>query len=65
MGSFSDTDYDAFLATLLQGLLSLKSQGATQLIIDVVCKSTIALWSRLEADMNRAIMGAGMFVLLM
>lgn len=37
LGSFSDGNYDNFLNALLNGLLSLKSRGATQLIIDVVC----------------------------
>lgn len=36
LGSFSDTDFNTFLNGMLQGLLSLKSQGATQLIVDVV-----------------------------
>ncbi|KAF8649153.1 hypothetical protein AX16_005951 [Volvariella volvacea WC 439] len=35
LGSFSDADYTTFLNTLLQGLLSLKAQGATHLIVDV------------------------------
>ena len=35
LGSFSDTDYFPFLNSLLEGLNSLKSQGATQLIVDV------------------------------
>jgi len=35
LGSFSDTDYFAFLNSLLQGLVTLKSQGATQLVVDV------------------------------
>ncbi|KAG6854488.1 hypothetical protein C0991_006090 [Blastosporella zonata] len=36
LGSFSDADYNTFLNGLLAGLVSLKSQGATQLIVDVV-----------------------------
>lgn len=36
LGSFSDTDFNTFLDGMLQGLLSLKSQGATQLIVDLV-----------------------------
>lgn len=36
LGSFSDTDFFPFVDSLLQGLVSLKSQGATQLIVDVV-----------------------------
>lgn len=36
LGSFSDTDFSPFLDSLLQGLVSLKSQGATQLVVDVV-----------------------------
>jgi hypothetical protein len=36
LGSFSDTVYDEFLRGLLEGLLTLKSEGATQLIVDVV-----------------------------
>lgn len=35
LGSFSDSDYNAFLDSLLSGLVSLKSQGATQLVVDV------------------------------
>ncbi|RDB28060.1 Peptidase S41 family protein ustP [Hypsizygus marmoreus] len=35
LGSFSDSDYFAFLNSLLEGLISLKAQGATQLVIDV------------------------------
>ncbi|TFK38167.1 hypothetical protein BDQ12DRAFT_684077 [Crucibulum laeve] len=35
LGSFSDSDFTAFLNSLLQGLLSLKAAGATQLIVDV------------------------------
>ncbi|TEB34122.1 hypothetical protein FA13DRAFT_1753769 [Coprinellus micaceus] len=35
LGSFSDTVYDEFLRGLLEGLLTLKSEGATQLIVDV------------------------------
>jgi hypothetical protein len=38
LGSFSDTVYEPFLAGLLEGLQSLKAEGATQLIIDVVRK---------------------------
>ena len=36
LGSFSDADYLKFVDRLLQGLVSLKSQGATQLVVDVV-----------------------------
>lgn len=36
LGSFSDNIYGEFLAALLKGLQSLKNQGATQLIVDVV-----------------------------
>ncbi|PFH48702.1 hypothetical protein AMATHDRAFT_149320 [Amanita thiersii Skay4041] len=35
LGSFSDTVFEDFLNGMLQGLLSLKSLGATQLIVDV------------------------------
>jgi hypothetical protein len=35
-GSFSDANFSLFLASLLKSLLSLKSQGATQLVVDVV-----------------------------
>ncbi|KAF8069164.1 hypothetical protein FPV67DRAFT_1448960 [Lyophyllum atratum] len=35
LGSFSDSDYFPFLDSLLTGLQSLKSQGATQLVVDV------------------------------
>ncbi|KAF8888526.1 hypothetical protein BD779DRAFT_1439887 [Infundibulicybe gibba] len=35
LGSFSDTDFTPFADSLLQGLQSLKSLGATQLIVDV------------------------------
>lgn len=37
LGSFSDNDFYGFLGTLLQGLLNLRSAGATQLVVDVVC----------------------------
>lgn len=37
LGSFSDGDFNAFLGSLLTGLLNLKSLGATQLVVDVVC----------------------------
>lgn len=37
LGSFSDNDFNAFLLGMLTGLQSLKSLGATQLIVDVVC----------------------------
>jgi hypothetical protein len=36
LGSFSDNNFDAFLIGMLTGLRSLKSLGATQLIVDVV-----------------------------
>jgi hypothetical protein len=36
LGSFSDNDFNAFLDSMLQGLLNLKSLGATQLVVDVV-----------------------------
>ena len=36
LGSFSDSDFDALLLGMLNGLVSLKSLGATQLIVDVV-----------------------------
>ncbi|KJA25540.1 hypothetical protein HYPSUDRAFT_64718 [Hypholoma sublateritium FD-334 SS-4] len=35
LGSFSDTNYSAFLSSLLTGLQSLTKLGATQLIVDV------------------------------
>lgn len=37
LGSFSDTSFDTFLRNMLTGLQNLKSSGATQLIVDVVC----------------------------
>ena len=36
LGSFSDSDFNTFLLGMLNGLTSLKSLGATQLIVDVV-----------------------------
>lgn len=36
LGSFVDDDFNAFLTAMLQGLLTLKSLGATQLVVDVV-----------------------------
>ncbi|KJA21567.1 hypothetical protein HYPSUDRAFT_55453 [Hypholoma sublateritium FD-334 SS-4] len=36
LGSFSDTNFNNFLLGMLSGLQALKSQGATQLIVDVV-----------------------------
>lgn len=38
LGSFSDTNFNNFLLGMLTGLQSLKAQGATQLIVDVVCR---------------------------
>ncbi|KAJ3512815.1 hypothetical protein NLJ89_g3306 [Agrocybe chaxingu] len=35
LGSFSDSNFNAFLIGMLNGLLSLKALGATQLIVDV------------------------------
>ncbi|KAF8811657.1 hypothetical protein BYT27DRAFT_7183799 [Phlegmacium glaucopus] len=35
LGSFSDSDFNTFLLGMLQGLTSLKSSGATQLIVDL------------------------------
>ncbi|RDB27918.1 Peptidase S41 family protein ustP [Hypsizygus marmoreus] len=35
LGSFSDNDFNAFLNSMLEGLVALKSQGATQLVVDV------------------------------
>lgn len=37
LGSFDDSSFDVFQQTLLTGLTNLKSAGATQLIVDVVC----------------------------
>ena len=36
LGSFEEDDFDTFQATLLSGLQTLVSKGATQLIVDVV-----------------------------
>ena len=36
LGSFSDSDFNTFLLGMLNGLVSLKSLGATQLIVDMV-----------------------------
>jgi len=36
LGSFSDSSFDAFALSLLTGLQSLKTLGATQLVVDVV-----------------------------
>lgn len=36
LGSFSGVEYELLMSGLLEGLLKLKSLGATQLIIDVV-----------------------------
>jgi hypothetical protein len=36
LGSFSDNDFFGLQNSLLQGILSLKSQNATQLVVDVV-----------------------------
>jgi len=36
IGSFSESDLTTLLNRLLQGLVSLKSQGAIQLVVDVV-----------------------------
>lgn len=37
LGSFSGTDLQTMQVGMLEGLLSLKAMGATQLIVDVVC----------------------------
>ncbi|KAG6918602.1 hypothetical protein DXG01_013013 [Tephrocybe rancida] len=52
LGSFSDSDYEAFLNGLLAGLVSLKSQGATQLIVDVIAgpKSTTVPQAGLDTE---------------
>ena len=39
LGSFSDSDFDSFLDSMLVGLINLKSLGASQLVVDVVCFS--------------------------
>jgi hypothetical protein len=36
LGSFADSNFNTFLLGMLNGLVSLKSLGATQLIVDVV-----------------------------
>ena len=36
LGSFSDSSFSGLQNSLLQGILSLKTQGATQLVVDVV-----------------------------
>lgn len=38
LGSFSDNSLDGLSNALLTGLLNLKSLGATQLVVDVVCR---------------------------
>lgn len=35
LGSFSDSDFDSFLDSMLVGLINLKSLGASQLVVDV------------------------------
>lgn len=47
LGSFSGAAIDTMMSGLLQGLVTLKSQGATQLIVDVV---GVILKSKLEGD---------------
>ena len=37
LGSFSDASYERLQKAMLDGLLNLKAQGATQLIVDIVC----------------------------
>ena len=44
LGSFDDPDFDSFLDSLLTGLITLKSLGANQLVVDVVCLPP-CLWS--------------------
>ena len=39
LGSFEEPSFDAFETTLLSGLQTLVSQGATQLVVDVVSAS--------------------------
>jgi len=36
LGSFADADFDSFLDVLLTGLITLKSLGASQLVVDLV-----------------------------
>lgn len=40
LGSFSESSFDAFETTLITGLQTLVSKGATQLVVDVVSKPT-------------------------
>jgi len=44
LGSFEDPDFDLLLDSLLTGLINLKSLGANQLVVDVVCLPP-CLWS--------------------
>jgi len=44
LGSFGDPDYDSFLDSLLTGLITLKSLGANQLVVDLV-RFSLCLWS--------------------
>jgi len=45
LGSFSGADFDTMESGLLEGLLGLKSMGATQLIVDVVCGIVVMISS--------------------
>ena len=44
LGSFDDPDFDSFLDSLLTGLITLKSLGASQLVVDLV-RFHSCLWS--------------------
>ncbi len=65
LGSFSDTDFNDFLLGMLSGLQSLKSQGATQLIVDVVCPSSCMDNLNTLTGIYRATTEVALYVLLM
>jgi hypothetical protein len=48
LSAFEDEDTPAFLKSLLEGLESLKSQGATRLILDLVCLLYCLLYWRVD-----------------
>jgi hypothetical protein len=45
LGSFSDPNYFAFVSALVQGLTTLKNQGATKLVVDVVRQNSYKSFS--------------------
>ena len=51
LGSFDDSDFNTFEQVLLNGLMDLKNRGATQLIIDIVRCTGVALSADTKENM--------------